>query len=297
MRPFYIGAIAVLVTGCTNYGLVQQDIIQANDHQHDIAELKQFYGCRENDYLHYQPGKNYSKSAVVYAKKAYPFAMMSSNVNNNGEGRFVIPNWEFVEGADNQFTGFEAEVYKRKSDGVIAIAFKGTGGISDVIFGDTLGFHYAQADWYTSYIDRENPSATSFILTGHSLGAGNALYVGKFEPTDKDNINEIYTFSHPTWWMRYVWPPELLAWFYNPKKLLNGQTHERKVFALTEDNDVLDVFRKDTQEVDFNKKGKLDEHAIYPLAIGLTYVAAANDDKAAEEALKGIGCIEADQKT
>ena len=251
---------------------------------HKIGPQK--YLCGENGIEHF--ARNYTHSeANKYAKKSFKFAMMASNVNNNGEPRYeYIPGWSYKEEI-NSWTYFKAEVYE-SNDGKIAIAFKGTDGIigRDMLFGNILGVQYIQADNFLKLTNKKYPNAKEIIVVGHSLGGAMALYVSKFEPTDK--INEAYLFSHPPVGLRLISEP--LSWIFNLKKIKNGKTEGIFRYRISEDGEILNLLRIDTQEFDIQDNNWFVEHSIYKLSRGLLMIAASKGDEDAKDVLENIGC-------
>ena len=244
---------------------------------------KQMYMCG-GGLDHYKNG--ISKDAIESAKEAFLYAMMASNSYSFDMPRyFNIPSWEFIE-TRSSWTGFSAEVYKKIDSEKYAIVFRGTDNLSDWIFGNLLGFQYIEADWYSKYIGEKYSNAEEIVLIGHSLGAAMALYTSRFDPTEK--VKKTFLFSYPSAVTRLISEP--LAWFFNFGKLFNPMSKSGR-FGITEDNDILDFNRGDTQEFDFQDSDGIKEHSMYRLSRGLLMVSAANDNSDAIKVLVNIGCF------
>lgn len=109
------------------------------------------------------------------------YAMLSTNVYGNKENTFILPKyWQENESkrySDRQ-TGLDYHIYEKIVDGKIVeavIAFRGTAGVKDWIYGNLSNKQYETAKGHIqSFIN--DYKGTSLKATGHSLGGGLAIY-------------------------------------------------------------------------------------------------------------------------
>lgn len=109
------------------------------------------------------------------------YGMLSTNVYGEKENTFVLPEfWQENESkrfSDNK-TGLDYQIYEKIVDGKIVeavIAFRGTAGVKDWIYGNLSNKQYETAKSHIqSFIN--DYEGTSLKATGHSLGGGLAIY-------------------------------------------------------------------------------------------------------------------------
>ena len=125
------------------------------------------------------------------AAAAYVYAQLSAN--SYGVDDFKLPeSLVLVEKLDNDSIDFAASIYERRTDGKveeIIVAFRGTEGFFDWIFGNILGLQNGRGVDLVKRI-RTTRAGTPITVTGHSLGGGIATQVS----LDVDGVNS-YVFN------------------------------------------------------------------------------------------------------
>jgi hypothetical protein len=125
------------------------------------------------------------------AAEAYLYAQLSANAY--GTEDFKLPaNIVLIRPSENDSIDFAASVYERR-DGdqtsEIVVAFRGTEGFLDWLFGNLLGLQNDRGVELVKSIKNARPGIP-ITVTGHSLGGGIATQVS----LDVENVNS-YVFN------------------------------------------------------------------------------------------------------
>jgi len=130
--------------------------------------------------------------SAILAMDSYHRGVDGTNVLGEMKKDKYIANLEIINNSDDTGDtgfGFFAQAYKNNATGEITISYRGTDGLSDVIFGWPGGGGYstpqatAAADFYQTIIKNPDDTpgdlfASNVSFTGHSLGGGLAGLMG-----------------------------------------------------------------------------------------------------------------------
>jgi pimeloyl-ACP methyl ester carboxylesterase len=128
---------------------------------------------------------NLTQAHLDAASRAWPYALMSSNVYRDPENSpaYRIPGWEFVSRSESR-SGLALEEWQRKNeDGrveEVAVVFKGTDFTSVADWRTNLALieprqHREAYQYVRGVLDRWRGKGVRVVATGHSLGGALAL--------------------------------------------------------------------------------------------------------------------------
>ena len=204
------------------------------------------------------------------ATQYVPYAIFSNNVYID-KPQLQLPaslgKWESLPQWTSEQTGFFAQAYIERAASLVVVAFRGTDpGLLDWYKGNVPANspQYAQAVAFADdVLKARSLGVTKVIFTGHSLGGGLAQYAAR----------------------KYIERrvPMVQAIVFDSSPRTGGLSTPEGTIFISAAGEILEYLsfgsRPGGLSLDFLSGGPIDRHNITNLACGLTYAAAARDEK------------------